>query len=182
MMTSKQLIQLRPITMADFTAVLTWSKDDTFCLANGWGTNRDNKELNEWWTHCVTNKATDFKRLGIEEDNRLIGYVDLACIEGNTAEFGIAIGNRDAWGKGIGLQAALLLFEFASNEFGITRFTAETHETNSRSRKLLQKLRFQEVSRNGIELYLGMDSALIQYEMIFEKGVSENGNMLSKTW
>ncbi len=27
-----------------------------------------------------------------------------------------------------------------------------------------------------------MDSALIQYEMIFEKGVSENGNMFSKTW
>ena len=136
MMTNKQLIQLRPITMYDFTEVLTWSKDDTFCLANGWETNRDKQELNEWWTHCVTNKATNFKRLGIEEGNRLVGYVDLACIEGNSAEFGIAIGNRDVWGKG----------------------------------------------RKGIEHYLGMDSALVQYEMIFEKGIPENGNMFSKTW
>ena len=168
MMTNKQLIQLRPITMYDFTEVLTWSKDDTFCLANGWETNRDKQELNEWWTHCVTNKATNFKRLGIEEGNRLVGYVDLACIEGNSAEFGIAIGNRDVWGKGIGSQAALLLFEFALSELGITRFTAETHETNMRSRKLLQKLGFQEVSRNGTENYLGMDSVPIQYEMIYK--------------
>ncbi|MER1957946.1 MAG: hypothetical protein ABS942_11235 [Solibacillus sp.] len=91
MVTNKQLIQLRRITMADFTAVLIWSKDDTFCLANGWETNRDEQELNEWWMHCVTNKATDFKRIGI-----------------------------------------------------------------------------QEVSRNGTEHYLGMDSVLIQYEMIYK--------------
>ena len=70
MVTNKQLIQLRPITMADFTAVLIWSKDDTFCLANGWETNRDEQELNEWWMHCVTNKATDFKRIGIQEVSR----------------------------------------------------------------------------------------------------------------
>lgn len=182
MVTNKKLIQLRPITMADFPMVLTWSMDDTFCLANGWETNRDEQELNKWWAHCVTDKAMDFKCLGIEEGNRLVGYVDLACIEGNSTEFGIAIGNRDVWGKGIGSQAALLLFEFALSELGITRFTAETHETNMRSRKLLQKLGFQEVSRNGIEHYLGMDSVLIQYEMIFEKGGSKDGNMFSKTW
>ena len=168
MMTNKQLIQLRPITMYDFTEVLTWSKDDTFCLANGWETNRDEQELNKWWAHCVTDKAMDFKRLGIEEGNQLIGYVDLVYIEGDTAEFGNAIGNRNAWGKGIGSQAALYLFELASNELGITRFTAETHETNMRSRKLLQKLGFQEVSRNGTEHYLGMDSVPIQYEMIYK--------------
>ncbi len=182
MVTNKQLIQLCPITMDDFVTVLAWSKDDTFCLANDWETNRDEQELHEWWARCVANKAADFKRLGIKESNRLIGYVDLACIAGDTAEFGIAIGDSNVWGKGLGSQAALRLFEFASNELGITRFTAETHETNMRSRKLLQKLGFQEVSRNGIEHYLGMDSALIQYEMIFERGVSENGNMFSKTW
>ena len=168
-MSNQQLIKLRSITRDDFTRVLAWSKDHTFCLANGWEVNRQEEELSLWWERCVTNKATDFKRLGIEESNRLIGYVDLACIDGDTAEFGIAIGNRDMWGKGIGSQAALRLFEFASNELGITRFTAETHEANIRSRKMLQKLGFQEVSRNGTEIYLGIDRALIQYEMLFTR-------------
>ena len=166
MMTNTQLIQLCPITMDDFITVLAWSKDDSFCLANGWETNRDKQELYKWWVRCVTNTAKDFKRLGIKESNRLIGYVDLACIEGDTAEFGIAIGDSKVWGKGIGSQAALQLFEFASNNLGITRFTAETHEVNIRSRKMLQKLGFQEISRIGTERYLGNDCTLIQYEKI----------------
>ncbi|WP_274308470.1 GNAT family N-acetyltransferase [Solibacillus daqui] len=166
-MSNKQLVKLRSISLDDYTVVLTWSKDHIFCLANGWEINRQEKELRQWWKHCVMNKAKDFLRLGIETSDRLIGYVDLACIEGNTTEFGIAIGDRNAWGKGFGSQAALSLFEFASIELGITRFTAETHEANIRSRRMLQKLGFQEVSRIGTERYLEMDSALIQYEMIF---------------
>lgn len=167
-MTNKQLISLRPITMADFKTVLKWSQDQAFCLANGWETNREERELHEWWLRCVTNKAVDFIRVGIEENHHLIGYADLACIEGDTAEFGIAIGDSSMWGKGIGSQAALHLFEYASSERGIRRLTAETHESNNRSRKMLEKLEFQEVSRMGTEHYLGMDSALIQYEKVLD--------------
>lgn len=157
-------IKLRSIMLDDYTEVLEWSKDRAFCLANGWEMNREEKELQQWWTHCVTNKTPDFIRLGIEDSNRLIGYVDLACIKENTAEFGIAIGNSDVWGKGLGSQAALCLFELASAKLGITQFTAETHEENLRSRKLLQKLGFQEVSRIESEQYLGKESVLIQYK------------------
>lgn len=41
----------------------------------------------------------------------------------------------------------------------------ETHAANIRSRKMLDEIGFKEVSRKGIERYLGVDSQLIQYRI-----------------
>ena len=87
-------IKVRPLSIDDFKNVLNWSKDDTFCSANGWEINRSEEELYRWWLHCVNHESEDFIRLGIELEERLIGYADLACIKDNTAELGIAIGER----------------------------------------------------------------------------------------
>ncbi|WP_456278674.1 GNAT family N-acetyltransferase [Bacillus sp. AK128] len=162
---SNQAIKIRPITIDDFENVLAWSKDLSFCLANDWEKNRDEKELYSWWLHCVNNLAEDFIRLGIEMENRLIGYADLACIKNTTAELGIAIGESSLWGKGIGYTSSKCMMDYACTHLGITVFTAETHETNIRSRKMLIRLGFKEVSRIGTEEYLGAESQLIQFRL-----------------
>jgi [ribosomal protein S5]-alanine N-acetyltransferase len=161
----KNLIVIRPISIDDFEEVLHWSRDVNFCLANDWQLNRDPKELYDWWLRCVENQATDFIRLGIEWNNRLIGYADLANMEENTAELGIAIGNSKLWGKGIGSLAATQMIKFAFVTFNISSLHAETHETNLRSRNMLEKLGFQEISRIGTESYQGEDTQLIQYRL-----------------
>ena len=158
-------IKLRKIAMDDFPDVLKWSKDVPFCKANGWQLNQDEKELFQWWSNCVQNTSDTFLRMGIEYEAKLIGYVDVACIKGNSAELGIAIGDSTLWGKGLGYRAALHMIEFASEKLGITMFDAETHEGNVRSRKMLEKLRFKEISRTGKEVYLGEESRLIQYQL-----------------
>ncbi|MDW0115372.1 GNAT family N-acetyltransferase [Sporosarcina thermotolerans] len=160
-------IKLRPITMEDFSCVAKWSKDNVFCIANGWDLNRDEQELFNWWGRCVNNDSEGFFRIGIELESKLIGYADLACINGNSAEIGIAIGDSTLWGKGIGSDSCKLLMNYAFKHFGITIFNAETHETNLRSRKMLESIGFQEASRIGTEEYLGTDSKLIQYKFIF---------------
>lgn len=71
------------------------------------------------------------------------------------------------WGKGIGFEAAHRTMEFASANLDIKIFEAETHETNIRSRKMLDKIGFEEVSRIGFENYLGENSQLIQYRLNF---------------
>ena len=71
------------------------------------------------------------------------------------------------WGKGIGSNSVMLMMEYASREFEITTFKAETHEENIRSRKMLSKLGFEEISRIGYETYLGENSQLIQYRLNF---------------
>lgn len=156
-------IQLRPLTMDDFETVLKWSKDDEFCSANGWASNRSPEELYRWWRLCVDNAADDFIRMGIEFKGDLVGYADLAGLQNNTAELGIAIGESELWGKGIGMNAASSIMKFGRQKLGITTFTAETNEANIRSRKMLEKIGFKEISRLGNEEYMGADGFLIQY-------------------
>ena len=67
------------------------------------------------------------------------------------------------WGKGIGPNSILCMMDYAFRKLGITVFNAETHEANIRSRKMLQKIGFIEISRIGIEEYLGTQNQLIQY-------------------
>ncbi|WP_409271735.1 GNAT family N-acetyltransferase [Neobacillus sp. SCS-31] len=162
-MTQPPSIILRPLTMDDFTYVLAWSKDERFCLANGWEQNRDKDELYNWWLRCVKNKAGDFIRKGIQYNDKLIGYADIACIQGHSAELGIAIGESTLWGEGIGAKAALCMMEFGFEKLGITVFIAETHESNVRSGKMLKKLGFKESSRVGHEEYMGTENRLVQY-------------------
>lgn len=158
-------IKIRPIAEEDFNTVLGWRQDEDFCKANDWESNR-REELWEWWLNCVNNTSEDFLRLGIECNEKLIGYIDLSSIKGNTAELGIAIGDSGLWGKGIGQHAALLAMDYGSESLGITAFDAETHQDNLRSRKMLEKLGFKEISREGFEEYQGRKNRLIQYELV----------------
>jgi RimJ/RimL family protein N-acetyltransferase len=162
----KKSLKIRPITKDDFPYVLDWSKDEHFCKANQWELNREEDELFEWWLHCVNPEVTDFVRLGIEYEGKLIGYSDLVFLDKKTAELGIAIGGSTMWGKGLGTTAALLTMEEGRKIYGITVFEAETHEDNFRSRKMLENLGFKEVSRKGKEIYLGRENQLIQYRLV----------------
>lgn len=161
--------QIRPIREDDFPYVLAWSKDETFCLANGWEVNRSEQELYKWW-HCVHHLPENFLREGVEVEGRLVGYVDIADIT-NTAEVGIAIGDRSLWGKGLGTRVLQRQMAYIAQTIGITVFHAETHETNTGSRGMLEKAGFEEVSRLGVEAYLGAQVPLIQYR--FNKEVTK---------
>lgn len=169
-----QLIQLRTINIDDYIDFFKWSKDEMFCLANGWDTNRSKEEIYDWLLRVVTNKAEDFVRLGIEYDGRLIGYGDLACIKANIAEIGIAIGERFLWGKGIGSCAVTLVMQYGSKMFDVNRYTAETHETNIRSRRMLRNVGFTQKSTIGREWYQGKETKLIQYEIAMK---SDTGSL-----
>ncbi|TFE01529.1 GNAT family N-acetyltransferase [Jeotgalibacillus salarius] len=158
-------LTLRDLSLNDVEAVLEWSRDLTFCQANGWPIERNPEELRHWWISNVNQPPENFVRLGIVLDGELIGYADLASISEQSAEIGIAIGKSGLWGNGIGAQAAVLMMKYGVEELNLTVFYAETHEANIRSRRMLEKLGFQEVSRVGLEEYEGKRSRLIQYDL-----------------
>lgn len=160
--------RIRPLTMHDYEAVLEWSKDATFCSANGWEPNRSPEELYRWWMLCVDNATANFIRMGIELEGKLVGYADLAGIAGDTAELGIAIGESGLWGKGIGSHAARAMMEYGAEKIGITTFTAETNEANIRSQKMLEKIGFKMIGKSGSEEYMGAESSLIQYSLMMK--------------
>lgn len=158
-------LKIRPIMIEDYEFVLAWSKDDQFCLANDWEIDREEEELYDWWLYCVNNMDNNFIRKGIEWHQKLIGYADLVLTDNETAELGIAIGDRSCWGKGIGTWTFISMMEYAVGNLAISVFYAETHVANTRSRKMLEKIGFKEVSKKGTEKYLGVDSQLIQYRI-----------------
>ena len=162
-------IQLRPVHMSDYDTIVKWSKDERFCLANDWPLERTEEEVYTWWEQCVTSEKPNFVRLGMELHSKLIGYVDLAYIrkEHQSAEVGVAIGETSFWGKGFGVQAVKKIMAYGYNELGITTFHAETHETNIRAQKLLTRLGFQEIGRNGSEVYLNEETQLIQFQFLW---------------
>ncbi|MDN4608661.1 GNAT family N-acetyltransferase [Sporosarcina sp. F6_3S_P_2] len=65
----------------------------------------------------------------------------------------------------MGFNASKRMMEYATKHLGITVFDAETHETNNRARKMLERIGFKEVSRVGSNEYLGAESKLIQYRL-----------------
>ncbi len=156
-------IKIRDLKIDDYETVLKWSKDDVFCSANGWPRNRTEEELYKWWIHCTNNEDHNFVRKGILVGRKLVGYVDLAFIKDCRAELGIAIGESNLWGKGIGTSAIQCMMKYASEKLGIFIFDAEIHEGNVRSRKLFESIGFKEISRIGTEEYLGIEDQLIQY-------------------
>ncbi|MFB1081612.1 GNAT family N-acetyltransferase [Jeotgalibacillus sp. JSM ZJ347] len=161
-------IKLRHLLLEDVESALEWSRDAVFCQANSWQSNRDTDDVRRWWANSVNHPPEGFIRLGIVRDEILIGYADLASINGNTAELGLAIGKSGLWGKGIGAQAAVLMMNYGAGELGLTTFYAETHEANIRSRRMLEKLGFQEVSRVGYEEYKDKNNRLIQFHCTYE--------------
>lgn len=164
---AKTLI-FRTLKNDDDHVILSWSNDEKFCEANGWRKNLDEEELFSWWQYSMNMNRKDFIRLGIEYKNRLIGYADLVEIQNDSAEIGIAIGESQLWGKGIGTTVTHMFIKYAFEKFGITTFYGETHETNFRSRKMMENLGFEEVSRIGSEVYLNKDTPLIQYKLYLE--------------
>ncbi|WP_338066410.1 GNAT family N-acetyltransferase [Sporosarcina koreensis] len=98
--TAKCSVVLRPIAEEDIPHVLNWAQDHRFCAANEWDIDRSEQEVRDWWRYCVHLSKPSFIRLGIVWNGKLIGYADLAGIEKETAELGIAIGDSSLWGKG----------------------------------------------------------------------------------
>lgn len=139
---SQDSLTLRPLKLDDFPQVLLWNQDPLFCEVNEWPLNRDKVLLHNWWKQCVETNKSDFHRIGIEWNNRLIGYVDFADMTEHSAELGIAIGDSSLWQKGLGSAALTQALEFGKTEFKIHNYIAETHVSNTRAQNMLIRLGF----------------------------------------
>ena len=82
---------------------------------------------------------------GIEVENRLVGYVQLAMIDyrERRAAAGILIGDKAVWGRGIARTALRILLDYAFTVRGLERVYAEVYSFNTRSLRLMERVGFQ---------------------------------------
>jgi RimJ/RimL family protein N-acetyltransferase len=83
------------------------------------------------------------------EDDHLLGDMVLDVVHWNTGDafVGLAIGERDLWGKGLGTQAMNLVLEFAFTEINLRRVTLTVFEYNPRAIRSYEKAGFRHEGR-----------------------------------
>ena len=158
-------LTLRPLRPGDEDTAVRWGADREFCLANGWSPGLAPRVLRRHWQAIIADRSPGFLRLGIEQGGELVGYVDLGDLTAQSAEFGIAIGERERWGRGTGTRAGRLLLAHAFGPLGLSVLRAEVHVPNVRSHELMRRLGFVPVGEGGPDLYRGEQVALVRYEL-----------------
>jgi RimJ/RimL family protein N-acetyltransferase len=84
-----------------------------------------------------------------DREDRAIGHVGLYRIDHRvqSAEFAIVIGDRSAWGKGLGRACSRRVIEYGFDELNLRRITLEVLETNERAISLYHSLGFVDEGR-----------------------------------
>lgn len=159
-------VHLRPLVMSDLARVLEWSRDEAFCLANGWPVGLPAERLQDWFVRLLNNPPVDLVRKGIVVKNtqfpegHLVGFVDLRQLNPleRRARLRIAIGDETHRGQGVGYAAGLQMLGHGFSELGLQRITAEVPGSNTRMLNLVEKLGFmregvlrQHETRQGIK-------------------------------
>ncbi len=92
------------------------------------------------------------------EGDRVLGHVALYRIDRTvaSAEFGILVGDKAVWGKGLGTAFTQFMIEYGFDELDLRRIYLHVLETNTRARRLYEHLGFvaegrlrQHQSRDG---------------------------------
>lgn len=96
-------------------------------------------ELN--WIRKVINNPND-SRFAIIADNQYVGNIYLTNIKDNTSFYGIFIGERSVWGKGIGKKATELILTHAKLELGLHTVFLRVKKENQAAVKLYTGMGF----------------------------------------
>jgi RimJ/RimL family protein N-acetyltransferase len=80
-----------------------------------------------------------------QEQEKVIGTCCLVGIDwvGRSAELRIRIGDKDAWGQGLGTQASCCLLGYSFGDLNLERIWLRVFASNERATRMYQKLGFQ---------------------------------------
>ena len=156
-------VTLRSLRAGDEEVAVRWAADPVFCRAADWTPGLAPRVVRRHWAAIIAGGDPAFLRLGVELDGRLVGFVDLAGLDGTSAEFGIVIGERALWGQGAARRAGEALIAHAAG-LGLARLTALVHAPNARSHALIRRLGFVEAGHADPESYMGEVVPVVRYE------------------
>lgn len=171
-------VHLRPLALSDLPRVLEWSRDEAFCLANGWPVGLPAEQLQDWFVRLLNNPPVDLVRKGIvittpqHPEGYLVGFVDLRELNPleKRARLRIALGEENQPGQEVAYAAGLQMLAHGFVELGLERITAEVLGTQQQMLGLLEKLGFK---REGVlrrhETWQGIKEDLHLFGMLREE-------------
>ena len=144
-------IYLRPISIDDAsTRYLSWINSKEVTKGMLTGKIPTNLEQLKRYLESVSNDKNSVMLAICEKNNDLhIGNVKLDQFDwvGHTAMFGIMIGDKDFWGKGIGTMVCELVGEYAFNTLNLRKLTLSVYDNNPAAVGLYEKSGFVQEGR-----------------------------------
>lgn len=138
-------VYLRPVEAAsDLERCLGWINDPE--IQSRLGRRLPiSRSMEESWFEAQYKKDEGFSlAIVLREGDRHIGNCGLHDLDtvNRSAEFGILIGERDAWGRGYGPEAARLLLQFGFDELGLHRIWLRAYSFNRQAVRAYEKAGF----------------------------------------
>jgi RimJ/RimL family protein N-acetyltransferase len=143
-------VLLRPIKKADIQLFLKWFNDPEVTQYLSFYFPLTEMAEEKWLQESATVRAHTDVVLVIEatnnETSQPIGSIGLSQInlKDREAMFGIAIGEKEYWGKGYGTEAAQLIIRYGFEQLNLHRIFSAAYSFNERSLKVHRKLGFVE--------------------------------------
>jgi RimJ/RimL family protein N-acetyltransferase len=113
-------------------------------LLGGFGHPMSRRDLDEWleWHRKRTDEV--LWSIVATDGDRCLGHIGLYKIDAiaRSAELGIMIGDKDAWGKGIGGEVTRQMVRYGFDQMNLNRMSLTVLASNERAIRLYRKLGF----------------------------------------
>lgn len=140
-------VYLRPLRKEDIgEKYLAWINDPKTSRYLESGTFPQNKGDLEEFFETVT-ESTDNVIFAISDknENKHIGNVKIGPIDwvNRSAEFGLLIGDKTFWGRGIGEEVTRMVVEYAFNDINLRRVELGVFEEHESAKRVYEKVGFE---------------------------------------
>mgnify|MGYP002336155017 CR=1 FL=1 len=140
------LVALRRPIPSDLPSVVRWYRDPEVARLTRYQTRQMSQvEIQRFFE--VRMLAPDALAYSIAElsSGRLIGFTTFSALDGDNGSvmFHITIGERDAWGRGLGTEATQLMLQHAFERLGLHRVGLAVFSYNTRAIRAYEKAGFR---------------------------------------
>ena len=139
-------IYLRGSERSDVPTFVRWFNDSEYLSFLSMRAPMSLAEEEAWFDGMLSRQGKSdyhFVMCLIEDDRPIgtIGLFDINYVNG-TAGIGIAIGEKDLWGQGLGTDAMYALMDFGFGQLRLERLWLEVYDYNPRARRSYEKCGF----------------------------------------
>ena len=139
-------VYLRPAERQDLPAFVRWFNDADVLRNLAMRAPMSDAAEAAWFDRMLAAQGTTDYHFVIclLADDRPIGTIGLHGLDfvNGSAEFGIAIGEKDEWGKGLGADATRAICDFGFGELRLERIGLHYYAGNERGRRAYEKAGF----------------------------------------
>ena len=144
---------LRPLEHDDLTCVRKWASDPEIMRLIGEVTPMTPEEAEQFFQKVQTDTGRVWFVVTLKETGRAIGEAGLLRMfpAWRTTDLSLILGEKDAWGKGYGTEAILLLLDYAFGTLDFHRVAVGVVGFNERAIRFYEKVGFRKegVQRDG---------------------------------